>query len=90
MDTVTIRNLSKSYGGVNAVDHASLSVKSDCITGFVGRNGAGKTTTIKMILGLATPDQGEIRIFGRLSAKTNAESKTASAWCLTRTSSAKT
>lgn len=65
MDTVTISNLSKTYGAAKAVDNASFAIKTGCITGFIGQNGAGKTTTIKMILGLATPDHGEIRIFGQ-------------------------
>jgi len=61
---VTIRNLVKNYGGVNAVDHLNLEVPQGSIYGFLGPNGAGKTTTLKMIVGLTDPTEGEIELFG--------------------------
>ena len=57
--------LSKSFNGLKAVDDLSLRVEAGEIYGFLGPNGAGKTTTIKMLLGLAAPDAGTIRIEGR-------------------------
>ena len=59
-----IRNLTKAFGGRKAVDNVSFSVPENCIFGFIGANGAGKTTTMKMVLGLLSPDAGEIKICG--------------------------
>jgi ABC-2 type transport system ATP-binding protein len=49
---------------VAAVDGLDLAVERGSVHGFLGPNGSGKTTTIRMLLGLATPDSGEIRLFG--------------------------
>lgn len=57
-------NLMKTYAKIHAVAGVSLSVKQGSIYGFLGRNGAGKTTTIKMLLGLARPDDGSARVLG--------------------------
>ncbi|MDO8512913.1 MAG: ABC transporter ATP-binding protein [bacterium] len=69
MDVLNIKNLSKSYhlngGDVHVVDRLTLSLKKGEVFGFLGPNGAGKTTTIKMIVGLAFPSSGEIKIFGK-------------------------
>jgi ABC-2 type transport system ATP-binding protein len=54
-----IKNLSKRYGDVVALDGASFNAQPGRIVGFLGPNGAGKTTTMRCIFGLATPDQGE-------------------------------
>ena len=43
----------------------NLQVEQGSIYGFLGPNGAGKTTTIRLLLGLLTPQQGEIKIFGK-------------------------
>jgi ABC-2 type transport system ATP-binding protein len=56
--------LRKSYNGVPAVDGLSLQVPQACFYGFLGPNGAGKTTTIKMLMGMALPDSGSIRVLG--------------------------
>jgi ABC-2 type transport system ATP-binding protein len=61
---VEIDGLVKTYGGVRAVDDLSIQVPQGCFFGFLGPNGAGKTTTIKMLMGLAQPDAGSIRILG--------------------------
>lgn len=57
-------NLTKRFGARTAVDHVSLTLHAGDIYGFIGRNGAGKTTFIRMITGLATPDEGEIELLG--------------------------
>jgi ABC-2 type transport system ATP-binding protein len=57
--------LSKRYGDVVALDGLSMSVAPGRIHGFVGRNGAGKTTTMRITLGLATADAGQVHWKGR-------------------------
>ena len=57
-------DLTKRYGGVEALRGLSLQVPSGSICGFLGRNGAGKTTTIKALLGLVQPTSGGARVFG--------------------------
>ena len=64
-----IRDLSKSFGDVTAVNGLSLEVRHGEIFGFLGPNGAGKTTTINMICGLLKSDAGEIRIDGHPPAR---------------------
>ncbi|MFB2555866.1 ABC transporter ATP-binding protein [Herbiconiux liangxiaofengii] len=56
--------LTKSFGGVHAVTGVDLVVQPGEIVAFLGPNGAGKTSTIDMVLGLSTPDSGEVQIFG--------------------------
>jgi ABC-2 type transport system ATP-binding protein len=65
MTVLAISNLSKSYGGLMAVDRLSFDVRRHEIVGLLGPNGAGKTTTINMILGVLEPTAGSIRIDGR-------------------------
>ncbi len=60
-----ICGLTKTYGGVAAVSNLDIEVRSGAIFGFLGPNGAGKTTVIKSVLGLTTPDQGTIEVFGK-------------------------
>ncbi|OLT06440.1 ABC transporter ATP-binding protein [Pseudonocardia sp. CNS-004] len=61
---VTVHELSKRFGAVQAVDGLTFSVEPGVVTGFLGPNGSGKTTTLRMILGLVTPTAGEARING--------------------------
>lgn len=72
MDTpiIRIRELSKSYGSVKAVDNLSLDVHKGEIFGLLGPNGAGKTTTILMMLGLTEPSSGSVQVCG-YSSTTN-------------------
>jgi len=62
---VDLQNLTKRYGQVTAVDQLSLQIKPGEIVAFLGPNGAGKTTTIDMLLGLAQPDSGTVRVYGK-------------------------
>lgn len=59
-----IRNLSKSYGKIKALNHLNLQIPEGELFGFVGQNGAGKTTTIRILAGLLEPDDGEIYMQG--------------------------
>src|SRR5580658_10837545 len=61
---VEVQNLRKVYGNKAAVDGLSLTVPQGSFFGFLGPNGAGKTTTIKMLMGLAPPTSGTIRLLG--------------------------
>src|ERR1700690_1797292 len=61
---VEVQNLRKVYGNKAAVDGLSLTVSQGSFFGFLGPNGAGKTTTIKMLMGLAPPTSGTIRLLG--------------------------
>jgi len=64
MSVASIREISKSYGSVQAVDGLSLEVEEGAVMGLIGPNGAGKTTTIKVLLGLLRPDSGAVEVFG--------------------------
>ncbi|MEU1342804.1 CocE/NonD family hydrolase [Streptomyces sp. NPDC005827] len=62
-----ITDLSKRYKGSTdryAVRELSFRVEKGQVLGLLGPNGAGKTTTLRMLMGLITPDDGEIRVFG--------------------------
>ena len=61
---IEVRALRKLYGSTAAVDGLELSVPAGCFYGFLGPNGAGKTTTIRMLMGLAPPTSGSIRLLG--------------------------
>lgn len=57
--------LTKMYRDKAAVKNVTLKVREGEIYGFIGRNGAGKSTALKMVSGLASPTEGEIRLFGK-------------------------
>ncbi len=65
MNAIEIRNLSKSFRGMYAVNKMNMTVPVGSIYGFIGENGSGKSTTEKLICGLLVPDEGEIKLFGR-------------------------
>ncbi len=60
-----VEHLSKSFGGVAALDDASFAVEEGSITALIGPNGAGKTTAFNVISGFLKPDGGIIRFAGR-------------------------
>src|SRR6201985_3667634 len=61
---IEVHDLRKMYDQKAAVDGLTLRVPRGCFFGFLGPNGAGKTTTIKMLMGLATPTSGSIKLLG--------------------------
>src|SRR6266498_1327548 len=63
-DVVSVRDLTKSYGDLRAVDGISFSVGKGEVFGIVGPNGAGKTTTWEILEGLRHADKGEVRVAG--------------------------
>lgn len=62
---VEVRDLTKKFGALTAVNKLSFSVEPGRITGFLGPNGAGKTTTLRMLLGLVRPTSGSATIGGQ-------------------------
>ena len=65
MNAIEIRNLSKSFRSLYALDGLNMTVPVGAIYGFIGENGSGKSTTEKLICGHLVPDNGEIKLFGR-------------------------
>jgi ABC-2 type transport system ATP-binding protein len=61
---IEIRNLTKRYGGLTAVNDISFTVSPGEVLGFLGPNGAGKSTTMKMITGFLTPTSGTVSVCG--------------------------
>ena len=61
---VEVKELTKIYGSITAVDGISFSVQQGEIFGLLGPNGAGKTTTLECLEGLRRPDGGSIRVMG--------------------------
>jgi ABC-2 type transport system ATP-binding protein len=59
-----VRDLTKVYGTIAAVDNISFTLAPGTTVALLGGNGAGKTTTIAMLLGLVMPTSGEVRVFG--------------------------
>ena len=61
---ISVRGLTKTYGGFLALDDVSFDCQPGRVTGFLGPNGAGKTTTMRIMVDLTPADRGEIRIGG--------------------------
>lgn len=61
---ISLREVTKRFGEVTAVDAVSLDVPTGCIYGFIGPNGSGKTTTLRMIMRILLPDQGRVEVLG--------------------------
>jgi branched-chain amino acid transport system ATP-binding protein len=64
-DALVIRNLSKRFGGLRAVQDVSFTVKENETVALIGPNGAGKTTSFHLITGFLRPDSGSVSAFGR-------------------------
>lgn len=64
MSLLTVRGLSKQFGGLTAVSDLDLHVEAGEIVSLIGPNGAGKTTVFNMITGLCTPDRGQVLFEG--------------------------
>jgi ABC-2 type transport system ATP-binding protein len=62
---IAVEGLVKTYDGRRVLDGVDLTVAPGSVFGFLGRNGAGKTTTLRIMLGLAAPSAGSLRVLGR-------------------------
>ena len=59
---IELKNVTKRFGGITALNRASLNVNSGEVVGLIGDNGAGKSTLIKTLVGVYSPDEGDIFI----------------------------
>ena len=75
MHAIEIKNLSKNFGGKQAVCGLNMTVPMGAIYGFIGENGSGKSTTEKMICGLIPTGGGEIRLFGKVHTDGNVRAR---------------
>lgn len=65
MSVLELENVSKSFGGIRAVDGVSIGFDAGKVTGLIGPNGAGKTTLFNLISGFLHPDEGDIQYHER-------------------------
>jgi branched-chain amino acid transport system ATP-binding protein len=65
MALLEVQNVTKSFGGLNAIDNVSFSVERGELIGLIGANGAGKTTLFSVIAGNLKPTSGDIRLDGQ-------------------------
>ena len=61
---ISVKNLTKGFGHLTAVQGISFDVYKGEIFGFLGANGAGKTTAMKMLIGISNPTSGEANVAG--------------------------
>ena len=61
---VEVRNVSFSYNGQSVLQDVSLTLKHGDFTALIGPNGGGKTTLLKLMIGLLTPDKGDVKVLG--------------------------
>ena len=78
-----VSHIKKSFGDFTAVHDVSFTVKPGEVVGLLGVNGAGKTTVMSMLLGLITPDAGQISVFGQQFAKNRIEILRRTNFCTT-------
>lgn len=69
-NTIVVKNISKSFGNIKALDNIDLEIMHGSIFGLLGPNGAGKSTLIRLMNGILTPDSGDVNIFNH-SIKTD-------------------
>jgi ABC-2 type transport system ATP-binding protein len=60
---IEVKNLTKEFGKLKAVDNISFKIKRGCVFGFLGPNGAGKSTTIRILCGVLHPTLGSVEVF---------------------------
>lgn len=60
-----VKELTKKFGGLTAVNDVSFSMERHQIIGLIGPNGAGKTTLLRLMTGILKPDTGSVRFMGQ-------------------------
>ena len=70
MALLSLRNVTRRFGGIVALDGVSLDVEEGQVVGLIGPNGAGKTTAFNVITRLYTPNEGEVEFAGESLLKT--------------------
>src|SRR5574344_1871057 len=75
MNVIEVKNLTKKYKQLTAIDNLSFNVKKGEILGLLGPNGSGKSTTINSILSLLKYSDGTIKVFGKEMTADNYELK---------------
>jgi branched-chain amino acid transport system ATP-binding protein len=70
MALLSVRNVTRRFGGIVAIDDVSLEVEPGEIVGLIGPNGAGKTTLFNVVTRLYTPDTGELELDGKSLLRT--------------------
>ena len=65
LEALAVSNLSKSFGGLNAVNNVSFNVEVGERLAIIGPNGAGKTTLFQLISGMFPPSKGSISVYGK-------------------------
>ena len=81
MALLEVQGVTVQFGGVTAVNDASLSVESGTVTGLIGPNGAGKTTLFNVITGLQPPTKGRVRFRNHDITKASVErARQGAAW----------
>ena len=68
MSVLAVRDLTKTFGALKALQHVNFEVGEGEILGIIGPNGAGKTTLFNVIVGIYRPDGGDVSTGGRASA----------------------
>jgi branched-chain amino acid transport system ATP-binding protein len=83
MKSLTLQNVTKSFGGVAAVNDVTMEVEEGAIHGLIGPNGAGKTTLFNLITGALSPSSGSIRFHGKTLARLKPHERTGLGICRT-------
>ena len=68
MASLSLTNVSKRFGAVQAMRGVSFDIEPGEVFGYLGPNGAGKSTTLRTVLGLVRPDAGEVRVLGQAAS----------------------
>ena len=71
MSLLEVQNVSKAFGGIQALNTCSISVEQGSITGLIGPNGSGKTTLFNVITGYEKVDAGTVRLSVKRSPMRN-------------------